>query len=337
MTLPDRTGLKRLSDPLTLPRFSLFAIVGVFASICILLIVLLGNDLSSATSRVFRQLGLGSPAERTAGEVADLKSSRTTRKNQFSFTEAVRFEGKTEAGAPFWIQTYRAWDCTILRKQTVLLSSPTDANSEFEKRVREAGKSEKVDAAGEEGTKRAVIRFTEDDGTPRVRILWTEESDFYSTDSPSLDHASRLEAWLKSDESRHPPKVEIDPEQLSFDQTASTNGVTNNGQSFLERSYRSSGCVITSLRIEYFESPQAAQNELTSKIKKDAVEIVENGLEEAKGSNRVVAIFAPEPQAIEFEHSAGILWTSNAELHVIKSASLPHALAFEKSTARAAR
>jgi hypothetical protein len=254
-------------------------------------------------------------------------------KDQFLFRETLLFDGKTEGGFRFTTQTYQSWDCMILRKRVEFLDSPDNAKSEFKKTIGQAAEllehREQFDTTGQLVGERAVARFTEDKEPPEILILWTEDSELYSIASSSLEHALKLEAWLKTSDSRPASTPDKD---FVFEAASSTNGTTNKGRSFSEHLFRSNDCVIVSSRIEYFDSPADAQNELKLRVK-DAVEIVgkdsEASVRGAAVGDRTVAIFAPDLPS-EFSHSSQVLWTEGSELHIIRSTSLPHVLAFEK-------
>lgn len=264
-------------------------------------------------------------------------SSSTKSEDPILFNEMLLFDGTTEAGFRFTTQTYQSWDCMIVRKRIEFLDSPANAKSEFKKTLGLGAelleRGVKLDSIGQLIGERVVMRFAKDKKTPEISIVWTENSQLHSLDSSSLDHALRLEEWLKARSSRPASKQGGPSKDLVFEPTSTSNGVTSKGRPFSERLFRSNDCVTLSSRIEYFDSSGDAQKELRLRIK-DAVEIVRNGLEVASNGqptgDRTVAIFAPELPR-ELSHSAQVLWIENAELHTIKSNSLPHVLAFEKS------
>ena len=259
-------------------------------------------------------------------------SSIAKSENQVLFKELLLFDGKTEGGFRFTTQTYQSWDCMILRKRVEFLDSPANAKSELKKTTVQATelieRGEKFDTTGQLVGERVVIRFAKDNETPEIRIVWTENSELYSIDSSSLEHAVKLEEWLKTSSSPPPPTPENTSKDFAFEPTSSTKGTTNKGRSYSEHLFRSNDCVILSSRIENFDSPADAQKELALRVK-DAVEIVGKESEGSANGDRTVAIFAPDLPR-EFSHSAQILWTEGYELHIIRSTSLPHVLAFEK-------
>ncbi|HEY6120157.1 MAG TPA: hypothetical protein VIV66_09375, partial [Pyrinomonadaceae bacterium] len=177
----------------------------------------------------------------TSSGGADSISTRS--ENQVFFTERLLFDGKTEGGFRFTTQTYQSWDCMILRKRVEYLDSPANAKLEFKKTVGLAAelieRGGKFDSTGQLVGERAVMRFTKDEKTPEIRIVWTEGAEFYSIESSSLDHAVKLEEWLKASGSRRASKQENTTKALVFEPTSSSNGVTSKGRSFSERLFRS--------------------------------------------------------------------------------------------------
>ena len=300
----------------------IMAIGKLWLIFCVLVVIGLGGAFALIQNRSSRNANKGGGAN----------SILAKSENQVLFREMLLFDGKTEGGFRFTTQTYQSWDCMILRKRVEFLEVPANAKSELKKTVEQAAelieRGEKFDTAGQLVGERVIIRVTKDKETPEIRIVWTENSELYSIDSSSLEHALKLEAWLKTSNSHRPPTPENTSKDLVFEPTSSTNGTTNKGRSYSEHLFRSNDCVILSSRIEYFDSPADAHKELALRIK-EAVEIVGKGSKTSANGDRTVAIFAPDLPR-EFSHSAQVLWTEGSELHIIRSTSVSHVLAFEK-------
>ena len=128
-------------------------------------------------------------------------------------------------------------------------------------------------------------------------------------------------------------------ERLPFDLLKTLDGKTNEGIKFSEQQFKSTDCIVVSVRTEYYESASLAQNEWQKRLK-DAANVMERSpIQDATGQEtgqRAVAMFAPDP-SYEYQPQAVVIWTKGPELHFIQAPSLRHVREFEKRYYQASR
>jgi hypothetical protein len=255
-----------------------------------------------------------------------------------TFKSVAILDGKTESGISFSNQIYQSSDCVMVSRRIEFLNSPASAHLELQRNLRRAQqileRGPKLNSLGQQIGERAKMVLTRGSRQKQYAVLWTDKSELYSIESSSLKHVEDFERWLalpNADIERAAPSSNSSQE-ITFDGASVFSGKTRDGISFREQQFKSNECITVVDRIEYLESPAAAEGQFHIRIK-GAAQTIEGGAKlDANGKivgERAVLMFAPDLPN-ELQPQAAIIWTQNAELHSIRALSLRHVLEFEK-------
>lgn len=284
-------------------------------------------------------VGIQRHSQTTTGQGQERLSARDSADQDLRFKAGVVLDGKTEDGIRFSNQLYKSSDCLQIIKTIKLFNSPTHAYEELQRELKKAStiidRGPELNDNGQQVGERAVLQFAaEGQGHAHAEVIWNENSEFYSITAYSLQHALEFEKWLRSPDKGHKnlSAQNAANQTMTFQVTRDFGGKTEEGFIFSERQFRSSDCETVSTRVEYFDSPARASEELQKKLKK-AVDVIEQGPKLNAAGQRVgeraVAVVASDLTEGYLDQTV-VMWTENSEFHTIKAPSLQYILEFEK-------
>lgn len=116
------------------------------------------------------------------------------------FKNILSGRGKTKDGAAYSFHIYKSTDDVAISTRLERRGSPRRAEKELLRNIETAvevlKRDPKLDEGGRQVGTRAVLTTKKEGSTkPQATVLWTDGSQLYFIESPSLQHALEFEKW----------------------------------------------------------------------------------------------------------------------------------------------
>jgi len=268
--------------------------------------------------------GLALLVQACSKKVEEVPAQKTTSApKEITFRNTAIFDGRTGDGERFASFAYKSSDCVLLSHQTTFFKTAARAHKELEKEIKNAARiierAPLINDAGQQIGERVLVESnTGEENKFATQAIWTENSEFHSAASRSVEHLQQFEQALRSRSEKISNGLES-VRQATFEEFESHDARSEDGIAYSEKKFRSSDCEVIRVRIRHLPTPERAQQDFESLLAQ-STGVMERGpkldTHGRRVGERAVAMFKASLPA-EYIEETMIAWTDNSELYLV--------------------